>query len=110
METRAMIRSVRIGPRKARLVADLVRGKKIEEALNILEFTNKRASKLISGLIRSAVANVDTQGQVDIDTLVIKKIFVDGGITIKRFLPMPMGRAGKIRKRTSHITIVLDEA
>jgi large subunit ribosomal protein L22 len=110
MESRAIARSVRIGPRKVRLVADLVRGKKVEEALNLLEFTNKRASKLISDLIRSAVANVDSQGQVDIDTLVVKKIFVDGGITMKRFLPMPMGRAGKIRKRTSHITIVLDES
>lgn len=110
METRAIARSVRIGPRKVRLVADLVRGKKVEVALNLLEFTNKRASKLISDLIRSAVANVDSQGQVDIDTLVVKKIFVDGGITMKRFRPMPMGRAGKIRKRTSHITVVLDES
>lgn len=110
METRAIARSVRIGPRKVRLVADLVRGQKVEVALNLLEFTNKRASKLISDLIRSAVANVDSQGQVDIDTLVVKKIFVDGGITMKRFRPMPMGRAGKIRKRTSHITVVLDES
>ena len=110
MEKRAIARGVRLAPRKARLVADLVRGKKVEEALNILEYTHKRGSRVISTLIRSAVSNVDSQGQVDIDTLFVKTIFVDGGFTLKRFLPMPMGRAGKIRKRTSHITVVLDES
>ncbi len=110
METSAKARSIRIAPRKLRLVVDLIRGKKVEEALNILEFTPKIGSKVISTLIRSAVSNADTQGKIDVDTLFVKTIFVDGGITIKRFQPMPMGRAGKIRKRTSHITIVLAEA
>jgi len=110
METRAIARSIRIAPRKVRLVADLVRGKKVEEALNLLAFTPKSGSKIISDLIRSAVSNADNQGKIDVDTLFVKTIFVDGGITMKRFQPMPMGRAGKLRKRTSHITIVLAEA
>jgi large subunit ribosomal protein L22 len=110
METRAIARSVRIAPRKVRLVADLIRGKKVEEALNVLQFTQKGSAKVVSNLIRSAVSNADNKGKIDIDTLFVKKISVDGGITLKRFRPMPMGRAGKIRKRTSHITIILDEA
>jgi large subunit ribosomal protein L22 len=110
METRAIARSIRIAPRKLRLVADLVRGKKVEEALNILEFTPKGGSKILSMLIRSAVSNADAKGKIDVDTLFVKTVLVDGGITLKRFQPMPMGRAGKVRKRTSHITIVLDEA
>jgi large subunit ribosomal protein L22 len=110
METRAIARSVRIAPRKVRLVADLIRGKKVEEALNVLQFTQKGSAKVVSNLIRSAVSNADNKGKIDIDTLFVKKISVDGGITLKRFRPMPMGRAGKIRKRTSHITVILDEA
>ena len=110
MEARAVARSVRIAPRKVRLVADLVRGKKVEDALDILQFTQKGSAKVVSNLIRSAVSNADNKGKIDIDTLFVKKITVDGGITLKRYRPMPMGRAGRIRKRTSHITVVLDEA
>jgi len=110
MESSAMARAVRIAPRKVRLVVDLVRGKKVEQALRTLQFTQKRGAKVVSDLIRSAVANADQKGKIDVDTLFVKRIFVDGGVTLKRFRPMPMGRAGKIRKRTSHITVVLDEA
>jgi large subunit ribosomal protein L22 len=110
MESRAVARTVRIAPRKVRLVVDLVRGKKVEQALQTLQFTQKRGSKVVSDLIRSAVANADQKGKIDVDTLFVKRIFVDAGVTLKRFRPMPMGRAGKIRKRTSHITVVLDEA
>ncbi len=110
MESRAKARAVRIAPRKVRLVVDLIRGKKVEQALRTLQFTQKRGAKVVSDLIRSAVANADQKGKIDVDTLFVKRIFVDGGVTLKRFRPMPMGRAGKIRKRTSHITVVLDEA
>jgi large subunit ribosomal protein L22 len=98
-----------MGPRKARLVADLIRGKKSEEALNILTFTKKAAAKTIIKLLKSAIANATQKKTVDIDRLYIKKIAVDQGPTMKRFQPRALGRATMIRKRSSHITIVLDE-
>jgi large subunit ribosomal protein L22 len=98
-----------MGPRKARLVADLIRGKKSEEALNILTFTKKAAAKTIIKLLKSAIANATQKKTVDIDRLYIKKITVDQGPTMKRFQPRALGRATMIRKRSSHITIVLDE-
>jgi len=110
MEVRAKLRFARMGPRKARLVADLIRGKKSEEALNILIFTKKAAAKIIIKLLKSAIANATQKKTVDIDRLYIKKITVDQGPTMKRFQPRALGRATMIRKRTSHITIVLDEA
>jgi large subunit ribosomal protein L22 len=109
MEITAKARYVRISPRKARLVADMVRGKKVEEALNMLSFTNKAFTKKMTKLINSAVANVQNTTKMDVDTLCIKRIFVDGGPTLKRFMPRALGRATIIRKRTSHITVVLDE-
>jgi large subunit ribosomal protein L22 len=109
MEVRAKLRFARMGPRKARLVADLIRGKKSEEALNILTFTKKAAAKTIIKLLKSAIANATQKKTVDIDRLYIKKITVDQGPTMKRFQPRALGRATMIRKRSSHITIVLDE-
>ena len=109
MEVRARLRFVRIGPRKARLVADLIRGKGSEEALNILTFTKKAASKILIKLLKSAIANATQKKTIDIDRLYVKKIAVDQGPTMKRFQPRAMGRATTIRKRSSHITIVLDE-
>jgi large subunit ribosomal protein L22 len=109
MEVRAKLRFVRIGPRKARLVADLIRGKRSEEALNILTFTKKAASKILIKLLKSAIANATQKKTIDIDRLYVKKIAVDQGPTMKRFQPRAMGRATTIRKRSSHITIVLDE-
>jgi len=97
-----------MAPRKARLVADLIRGKKSEEALNILTFTPKSAARTIVKLLKSAVANA-TQKKIDVDRLYVKTIMVDQGPTMKRFMPRALGRATTIRKRTSHITIVLDE-
>jgi large subunit ribosomal protein L22 len=90
-------------------VADLIRGKGSEEALNILVFTKKAASKIIVKLLRSAIANATQRKNIDIDHLYIKKITVDQGPTMKRFQPRALGRATTIRKRTSHINIVLDE-
>ena len=109
MEVSARLRFARMAPRKARLVADLVRGKKSEEALNILTFTKKAAAKIIIKLLKSAIANATQKKTVDIDRLYIKKITVDQGPTMKRFQPRALGRATMIRKRSSHITIVLDE-
>jgi large subunit ribosomal protein L22 len=109
MEVKARLKFVRISPRKAQLVADLVRGKGSEEALNILTFTKKSAAKIIIKLLKSAIANATQKKNIDVDRLYIKKITVDQGPTMKRFQPRALGRATTIRKRTSHITIVLDE-
>jgi large subunit ribosomal protein L22 len=98
-----------MAPRKAQLVADLIRGKRSEEALNILTFTEKAAAKIIIKVLKSAIANATQKKTVDIDRLYIKKITVDQGPTMKRYQPRALGRATMIRKRTSHITIVLDE-
>lgn len=110
METQANARFIRMAPRKARYVADLIRGKKVEDALDVLAFSPRKASRLISKLVKSAIANAGQNKSIDVDTLFIKKIFVDGGPTLKRFRPRAMGRATTIRKRTSHITVVLDES
>jgi large subunit ribosomal protein L22 len=109
MEVKARLRFARISPRKARLVADLVRGKRSEESLNILTFTKKAAAKIIIKLLKSAIANATQKKNIDIDRLYIKQITVDQGPTMKRFQPRALGRATMIRKRTSHINIVLDE-
>ena len=97
-----------MSPRKVRYVVDLVRGKKVEDALNILAFNPRRASKVVSRLLKSAIANAAQNESIDVDTLYVKKIFVDGGPTLRRFRPRPMGRATRIRKRSSHITVILE--
>jgi large subunit ribosomal protein L22 len=110
MEVKAVTRYVRIAPRKARLVTELIKGKPVEEALTILRFVPKKAARLVDKTLRSAVANAEQNPNIDVDTLYIKRIFVDGGPTMKRWRPRAMGRATKIIKRTSHITVILDEA
>ena len=110
MEVKAITRYVRIAPRKARLVTELIKGKPVEEALTILRFVPKKAARLVDKTLRSAVANAEQNPNIDVDTLYIKRIFVDGGPTMKRCRPRAMGRATKIIKRTSHITVILDEA
>jgi len=109
MEAQAVAKYLRLSPRKARLSADLIRGKKVEEALNILSHTPKGAAKLVSKVLRSALANATQNRSIDVDTLFVKTIYVNQGPTLKRFRARPMGRAGRIRKRTSHITVVLSE-
>ena len=109
METKALTRNVRISPRKARLVADLIRGKQVEEALLILRFTPKKASSIFAKTLRSAIANATDTQNVDPDELYVKSVYVDGGATLKRFTPRAHGRATPIRKRTSHFTVVVDE-
>lgn len=109
MEARAKLRYVRLSPQKTRLVVDMVRGKRIQEALNILKFSPQKAADVVSKLVSSAVANAEQQGVSDVDRLFVKAISVDQGPVLKRFLPRAQGRATKIRKPTSHITVVIDE-
>ena len=101
---------IRISPRKVRMVVDTVRGKSVSQAMNILAFTRKKAALPVQKLLKSAVANAaENNGISDVDTLVIGHIMVDEGPTLKRFMPRARGRATPIRKRTSHIRIVLRE-
>ena len=109
MEVKAKLKFVRVTPRKAQLVADLIRDKGSEEALNILTFTKKAAAKIVIKLLKSAIANATQKKNIDVDRLYIKKIAVDQGPTMKRYQPRALGRATTIRKRSSHISIVLDE-
>ena len=109
MDAKAIYRYARIAPRKVRLVADLVRGLPVSRALEVLAFTHKAASSILTKLINSAVANAGQKEDVDVDRLVIAQIYVDQGPMLKRFLPRAMGRATKIQKKTSHITVVVAE-
>jgi large subunit ribosomal protein L22 len=109
METRASIRHVRIAPQKVRLVVDMIRGKGVEEAIGILEFNQRRASKVIAKTLKSAIANAEATQNLDVDALYVKTVYVDAGVTQKRSLPRAHGRATKIFKRSSHVTIVVDE-
>ena len=101
---------IRISPRKVRMVVDTVRGKSVSQALSILGFTRKKAALPVQKLLKSAVANaVENGGISDVDALVIDRIMVDEGPTLKRYMPRARGRATPIRKRTSHIRIMLRE-
>src|SRR5699024_2223607 len=106
---KAIAKQVRIAPRKARLVVDLIRGKEVGEAVAILKHTQRGASPVVEKLLTSAIANAEHNYEMDPDSLVVSEIFVDEGITLKRFRPRAQGRASKINKRTSHITIVVSE-
>lgn len=110
MEAQAINRFVGTSPRKMRLVVDLIRGRGVEEALNVLHFTPKHAAKTAEMVLRSAISNIqskDEGGRVDPSTLFVKEAFVNGGPTVKRISPAPMGRAYRIRKRSHHLTIVV---
>jgi large subunit ribosomal protein L22 len=100
---------VRISPQKVRLVCDQIRGKRVEEALSVLEFTPRKGAKLVARVLRSGIANAENNRNLDVDTLFVKRIEVGPGPTLKRFLPRAQGRATPLLKRTSHITIVLDQ-
>ncbi len=107
MEAQAILRSARLSPRKTRLIVDMVRGKDIQSALDILKFSPRPSARIVATLLKSAVANAEQKGVSDVDKLFVKSIFVDGGAVLKRFLPRAQGRASKIRKPTSHITVVV---
>lgn len=109
MEAKAVARNIRISPQKARLIADLIRGKEVSAAINTLRFMPKKGARILRKLVESAVANASQNESIDIDTLYIKTVFIDGGAMLKRIMPRPMGRANRVLKRSSHITIVLDE-
>ncbi|BAB03858.1 50S ribosomal protein L22 [Halalkalibacterium halodurans] len=109
MQAKAVAKQVRIAPRKARLVIDLIRGKQVGEAIAILKHTPKAASPIIEKVLNSAIANAEHNYEMEPNNLVISEAFVDEGVTLKRFRPRAMGRASRINKRTSHITIVVTE-
>ena len=106
---KVLLRGVRVSPRKARLVVDLVRGKQVQEALDLLKLTRKRTAPILAKMISSGVANARNASTIDVDNLVVSEVFVDDGPTIKRFLPRAQGRATPICKRTSHISVRLRE-
>ncbi|MFF2444581.1 50S ribosomal protein L22 [Priestia megaterium] len=109
MQAKAVARTVRIAPRKVRLVVDLIRGKQVGEALAVLLHTPKAASPVVEKVLKSAIANAEHNYEMDANNLVITDVFVNEGPTLKRFRPRAMGRASQINKRTSHITIVVSE-
>jgi len=110
MESKAKLRYLRIAPRKMRLIADLIRGRRVEEALTILEYSLKGAAKPLEKTLRSAVSNMlisEEAKKIDTDKIWIKKIVVDEGPTAKRWMPRAMGRATRINKRSSHLVVIL---
>ena len=107
MEALAKHNFARISPQKARLVADQIRGKNVDQALEILTFSNKKAAVLVKKVLESAIANAEHNEGADIDDLNVAKIFVDEGPIMKRIMPRAKGRADRILKRSSHITVVV---
>lgn len=113
MKTRAIARYVRMSPRKVRLVVDQIRGKSVNEAYAILQFSKKAAAEPVGKTLRSAVANAQDRSQdegdlIDVDDLIVQAAFVDEGATLRRWRARAQGRASPIRKRTSHITVIVD--
>ena len=109
MEARAVARYVRVSPRKARLVVDLIRGKSIDDARAILRFSPRAAAEIVEKVLNSAVANAERNLHVKSDDLIVGSTFVDEGPTLKRIQPRAMGRAFRINKRTSHITVIVTQ-
>ena len=109
MEARSVAKFIRLSPQKARLVARNVTGKSVEDALNILKFTPKKAARLIEKVLTTAIADAEHNNKLDVDRLYVKEVRIDGGPNWKRIQSRAMGRAYRIIKRTSHITVVVDE-
>ncbi len=109
MQVQAKLRHYRMAPRKTRLVTDMIKGMDVEKAINTLQLTGKKCAPAIKKLVESAVANADQRGDMDVDALYISRVFVDEGPTMRRFQPRAMGRATRINKRSSHITVILDD-
>ena len=111
MEARSVVRHIHMSPRKMRVVANMVRGERVEDAVNLLGLMPKKAAGIIGKAIRSAAANAEDKsgGDVDIDSLTVKTICIDGGPVIKRWMPRAMGRANRINHRTSHLTVVVGD-
>jgi large subunit ribosomal protein L22 len=109
MDAKAIIRYTRMSPRKARIVANMIRGKDVDEAMAILRHQQRKAARIMRKLLVSAIANAHTNFSLDVDNLVVKQVQVDGGPIIKRFSPRAMGRANRLNRRTSHVTVVVGE-
>jgi large subunit ribosomal protein L22 len=109
MEVKAVAKYVRISPQKVRKLIDAVKGKPVEEGLDILKFMPQKAASIVEKTIRSAVANADLYPDMDVDSLVIRNITADQGPTLKRFRARARGRGTRILKRTAHITVILSE-
>ena len=109
METRSIVRGVRLSADKGRLVADLVRGKKVDQAINILNFTQKRAAGIIKKALESAIANAEHNDGADIDELKVATIYVEQGATLKRFSARAKGRGNRISKPTCHIFVTVGD-
>ncbi len=109
METSACLRGARISAQKARLVADQVRGKGVESALNLLNFSEKKAAHIVKKVIESAIANAENNEGANIDELKVSQIYVDEGIVMKRIMPRAKGRADRILKRSCHITVKVSD-
>ena len=109
MEARAVAKYIRISPQKTRLVVNLIRGKKVEEAQKILIFTRKKAAGIVEKVLKSAIANAAQNPNIDEKILYVKEVFVGQGPTLKRWRARAQGRAAMIKKRMSHITVILDE-
>lgn len=109
MEAKSVGRTLKLSTRKARLVADLVRDRRVVDALNILQFTNKKAAPIIKKVVESAIANATNNFGMDADNLYVSQIFVDEGPMMKRVSPRAMGRADIVKKQTSHVTVVVSE-
>lgn len=109
MEVKATLKYTRVGTQKARLVADAIRGKGVNDAIRVLSFMPKKSAVFMKKLVESAVANAEQKKVIDIDRLFVKTILVDEGPDLKRFRPRAQGRAFMVRKKTSHVSLVLDE-
>jgi len=109
METQAVLRGARLSAQKARLVADMVRGKSVAEALDLLTFSPKKGAVIVKKVLESAIANAEHNDGADVDELKVSTIFVDEAMTMKRIRPRAKGRADRIFKRTSHITVKVAE-
>jgi len=109
MEAKAVLRQVRISPRKMRIIANLVRGRRVDDAMAMLKSTPKRSGEVIRKLLLSAVANAEHKGQTDVDSLVVRGCTIDNGPIIKRWMARAMGRANRIQRRTSNVTIVVGQ-
>jgi large subunit ribosomal protein L22 len=110
MEVKAIARYVRISPQKVRMLADAIKGKPVDTALNMLRFMPQKSAGIVEKVLRSAVANADQQADVDIDSLIVGNLLVDCGPMFKRFRARARGRGTRILKRSSHVTVVLTEA
>ena len=105
---RAILRRFRESPRKVRAVADMIRGRSVEDAMSILRMQQRKAARMLSKVLGSAIANATENEKADSDKLVVKQIHIDGGPVEKRWLARSMGRANRINRRTSHVTIIVD--